>query len=120
MKDRRKLPRKKVKLSIVIRHPALGQILGHVRNMSESGVFLEVYRPGVFECGQVVGANIIDCGGIGLDPLLSMEVVRVELSGIALQFVEVSEEIVLPKALSAHGIESLRQLNELSPADGDE
>ncbi|WP_432474624.1 hypothetical protein [Amphritea sp. HPY] len=119
MKDRRKLPRKLVKLCIVIRHPTLGQIVGHARNMSESGVFLDVYQPGVFECGQIVGANIIDCGGIDIDPLLSMEVVRVELSGIALKFVEVSEEIVQLKALSACCIESRRQLNELSPADGD-
>ena len=104
---------------MVIRHPVLGQIIGHVINMSESGVFIDVYRPDVFECGQVVGANIIDCAGIDIDPLLSMEVVRIELSGIALKFVEVSEEIVLPKALSAHHIESLRQLNELSPADDD-
>ena len=102
MKDRRKYPRKKVKLDVVIRHPALGQVIGHIRDMSEGGVFLDVNRSVLFERGQIVGAKIIGDSGIDLAPLLSMEVVRVELSGIALKFVEVSEEITQPLSVDQY------------------
>lgn len=96
MKDRRKFSRKRTDLDVVIGHPALGQIIGHIRDMSEEGVFLDVKQSVRFKCGQIVGAKIIGDTGIGVLPLLSMEVVRVEISGIALKFVELSEDATRP------------------------
>ncbi|MEH6576922.1 MAG: PilZ domain-containing protein [Amphritea sp.] len=96
MKDKRKSPRIKTKFRVVISHPALGQIVGHILDMSESGVYLDVSQSMLFKCGQVVGARIVGDSNVDMDPLLSMEVVRVELSGIALKFVEVSNEVAEP------------------------
>ena len=96
MKDKRKSPRIKTKFHVMICHPTFGQIVGHIKDMSESGVFLDVNQSMLFKCGQVVGARIVGVSNVDMDPLLSMEVVRVELSCIALKFVEVSEEVAQP------------------------
>ena len=95
MNEKRKFHRKNIKLSVVINHPAFGQVIGHVRNMSEGGIFLDVYRSNLFECGQIMGVHILGDSGIDIAPL-SMKVVRADLSGISLKFVEVSEEITQP------------------------
>jgi hypothetical protein len=96
MNDKRNSLRKKSQLKVLISHPGQGRVVGRIRDMSDRGVFLDVYQSVLFECGQIVGARIIGDSGIDMNPMLSMEIVRVELNGIALKFVEVSEGIADP------------------------
>lgn len=91
MINRRKLPRKKAAYKVMINHPEYGQVVGCMRDMSKDGILIEVDPSKLFVCGQIFGVHITGISDANIDPLLSMEVVQVELSGIALKFVEAIE-----------------------------
>lgn len=74
-----------MKARVKVSHPSIGEIVVNTRDISDGGVFLitediEMPPVGTIVTGQVQGL-------VGDAPILKMEIVRVEPSGVGLRFV---------------------------------
>ncbi|ACE85610.1 PilZ domain-containing protein [Cellvibrio japonicus] len=84
--DKRKYVRTPFVCRIKIRHDSIGELLVKTRDISDGGVFVvlepeQIPPVGTHVTGQVQG--LMDDA-----PVLEMEVVRVEPSGVGLRFVQ--------------------------------
>jgi hypothetical protein len=86
MEDRRSQPRRNTLCRICLKNEHFGPIEGNIRNMSESGVFVEAVTPSDFSLGMLFAAKVLDSDWDQTLPPLMMKVVRIETDGIALEF----------------------------------
>ena len=87
MEDRRCHPRHKTICRICLSNEHFGPIKGYIRNLSESGVFVEGVTSSDFSLGMLLEATVLDSDWDQTLPPLMMKVVRVETDGIALEFI---------------------------------
>ena len=90
MIERRKHPRIKAPnepYEVILNSPSFGTMVGKVRDMSDGGVFLTFDSIPVVNEGMVVEAKIQGDNWDESMPFLKMRVMRVDKTGIALQFV---------------------------------
>jgi len=88
MEERRHHPRFIPAYHILLWNHHFGRLSGKVRNMSESGVFVDQITASDFYTGMLLEAEIIGANWDNSLPSLTMQVVRVDDGGIALEFVE--------------------------------
>ncbi|MDX1303608.1 PilZ domain-containing protein [Photobacterium sp.] len=87
MIERRKHSRIQADYEVILNHPSFGTVVGKVRDMSDSGVFLTFDSITAVDDGLVVEAKIQGDGWDESMPFLKMRVMRQEALGMALQFV---------------------------------
>ena len=87
MENRRRHPRRKTTCRICLSNEHFGPIKGNIKNMSESGVFVDTITTSDFSVGMRLEAVILDPDWDQALPSLTMKVVRVEKDGIGLEFV---------------------------------
>ncbi|WP_027857323.1 PilZ domain-containing protein [Marinobacterium jannaschii] len=88
MEERRLHPRFIPAYHILLWNHHFGRLSGKVLNMSDSGVFVHQITASDFSTGMLLEAEIIGSSWDNSLPSLTMRVIRVESSGIALEFVE--------------------------------
>ena len=66
-------------------HPLIGEVLVFTRDISDSGIFLLTENIDMPPVGSIVKAQVQGMGEVA--PILTMEIVRLEPSGIGLKFV---------------------------------
>lgn len=85
-RDRRNHRRVQTHYRIRLRHPRFGMLVGCVENMSEGGVFVSRIPRADFRLDMEVEAQIIgECWDLELPPL-TMRVVRIGRTGVAMVF----------------------------------
>lgn len=87
LKENRRHRRVSLKCQVEINHPIIGKHVVEMKDFSDSGIFLymepDKFPPvGTLIKGQVIGMQGDDA------PVVEMEVVRIEKSGIGLRFVD--------------------------------
>ncbi|WP_116475847.1 PilZ domain-containing protein [Zobellella maritima] len=90
MEDRRRHPRRKTTCKIRLSNEHFGPINGNIRDLSESGVFVEVATTSDFSRGMLLEAEVLDSDWDQTLPPLTMKVVRIETDGIGLEFADPS------------------------------
>ena len=93
MIERRQYPRHALRSPVQLTHPEFGRIDGQLKDMSEGGIFVEVDNPHSFKLNTWLEGRITGRGWDRTLPALAMMVVRIQASGIALQY---KEAISLP------------------------
>ena len=86
MNNQRQHMRSPIKLTLLIRHPVLGELHLKTRDVSDGGVFLIDRDHRLGELGRVIEGQVQGAGD-GSAPWVKMEVVRMEDSGTGLRFV---------------------------------
>lgn len=85
MDNKRQAPRTPLQVRIRIDHPQLGEMLVSTRDISDSGVFVVIDEEQCqLQLGEVVSGQV---QGMPIEaPIVLMEVVRFEASGVGLRF----------------------------------
>lgn len=85
MDNKRQAPRTPLQVRIRIDHPRLGQMLVSTRDISDSGVFVVIDEAqDQLQLGEIVTGQV---QGMPIEaPIVEMEVVRFEASGMGLRF----------------------------------
>jgi hypothetical protein len=85
MDNKRQAPRTPLQVRIRIEHPRLGEMLVTTRDISESGVFIvSEEAQSLLQMGEIVTGQV---QGMPIEaPIVTMEVVRFEASGMGLRF----------------------------------
>lgn len=86
MSDQRRHIRTPLSCLIKIMHESIGELTVKTRDISDGGVFVILDPEHVPAVGTVVTGQVQGLGGAA--PVLRMEVVRVEPTGIGLRFLE--------------------------------
>jgi PilZ domain len=87
--DKRRSPRKSVKLSIKLTYPSGDSQLVHTRDISDSGVFLILDKLDKPSIGELVTVELLDdIQNTEVFPSSEAIVVRQESEGIGLAFIE--------------------------------
>lgn len=86
MSDQRRHVRTPLSCRIKIAHESIGEMTVKTRDISDGGVFVILEPDQVPAIGTIVTGQVQDL--IGDAPVLTMEVVRVEPSGVGLRFVD--------------------------------
>lgn len=73
-------------LRIKIQHPSIGECLGQTRNLSSKGVYVTHPSLSCLTTGEVVYGQVQGLSAVA--PRIRMEVVRVDLDGIGLRFID--------------------------------
>ncbi len=89
--DQRKHIRTSLQCKIKISHPAVGEKIVKTRDVSDGGVFVVLDPDQIPPIGSIVTGQVQ--GLMDDAPILEMEVVRVEPSGIGLRFLNQENEI---------------------------
>ena len=69
-----------------VEHPLIGEMEVKTRNISNSGVFLNLPEPSVLPMGARLTGQMV--GMMHDAPIVEMEVVRADQEGVGLKFVE--------------------------------
>ena len=69
---------------VCVTHPELGQQELMLRDLSDTGIFIETDTPSLFSIGDQVSVQVL--GLTDEPPALSMTIVRLTQEGIGLQF----------------------------------
>lgn len=88
MIDKRRHSRIPATISILVEHDDIGKKLIKTKDISDGGLFLLVEPQAMPDIGQVVVGQVQD---IPDAPIVDMEIVRVELDGIALRYINTHE-----------------------------
>lgn len=86
MSDQRRHTRTPLSCRIKITHESVGELIVKTRDISDGGVFVILEPEQVPEIGTIVTGQVQ--GLVGDAPILTMEVVRVEPTGVGLRFVD--------------------------------
>lgn len=86
MSDQRRHVRTPLSCRIKIMHESVGELTVKTRDISDGGVFVVLEPEHVPPIGTVVTGQVQ--GLVGDAPVLTMEVVRVEPTGVGLRFVD--------------------------------
>lgn len=86
MSDQRRHVRTPLSCMIKIKHDSIGELIVKTRDISDGGVFVILEPEHVPAIGSIVTGQVQ--GLMGDAPELTMEVVRVEPTGVGLRFVE--------------------------------
>lgn len=86
MNNRRRHTRVPLTVNVKIFHPSIGEKILKTKNISDSGIFIIVDPADIPAIGEIVMGQVQ--GLIEDPPSLEMEIVRVESTGVGLQFVE--------------------------------
>lgn len=90
MNDQRHSVRTSLSCKIKIMHDSIGEIIVKTRDISDGGVFV------VLDADQMPAINTIVTGQVqglmGDAPILKMQVVRLEPTGVGLRFMDAEEE----------------------------
>ena len=83
--DKRHDHRTPLKVQVRVSHPSIGDIVVPTRDISDGGIFLLTENIDVPPIGTIVEGQVQDMEVEG--PILKLEIVRMEPSGIGLKFV---------------------------------
>jgi hypothetical protein len=91
--NNRRFVRTRLRASVKLRHPELGDIVTHTRDISDGGAYV-VHRDGqtLPALGEVVEVQVQDLGG-GDAPVVPMRVVRADAHGIGLEFLHGDDDV---------------------------
>jgi len=84
--DKREHVRTPLRTSILLTHDSFGELLVKTRDISHGGVFLLTSELPMPPVGTVIHGQVQD--DYGERPVVKMEIVRVEPSGVGLMFIE--------------------------------
>jgi len=84
--DKREHVRTPLRTSILLTHDSFGELLVKTRDISHGGVFLLTSELSMPPVGTVIHGQVQD--DYGERPVVKMEIVRVEPSGVGLMFIE--------------------------------
>lgn len=90
MHEKRQHIRTAVSIKVRVWHDSVGSVVYTTRDVSDGGVFLITGGSPIPTVGTVVQGQVQ--GPVEDLPVVSMEVVRVEPTGIGLRFVQTSED----------------------------
>ena len=85
MRDQRKFQRTRLKCRVKVTHKDLGEIEVNSRDISDGGIFLVTNDMEMPPLGTIVEGQVQ--GLMDDAPLVEMEIVRVETTGVGLRFV---------------------------------
>jgi len=85
MSDTRNDPRTPMKCQVKVSHDSIGDILVNTRDISDGGIFLLTEDINMPPVGTVVQGQVQGMGMVA--PILKMQIVRIEPSGIGLKFI---------------------------------
>lgn len=91
--NHRKFVRTRLRATVRLHHPELGDIVTHTRDISDGGAYV-VHSDGqaLPTPGEIVEVQVQDLGG-GDAPRVPMRVVRSDADGIGLQFLDGEDEL---------------------------
>lgn len=85
MDDRRDHPRIPLCVEVKISHPQIGEKIVKTRDFSEGGIFILVEPSALPPVGEFVDGQV---QGMAEDaPIVQMKIVRMEMSGLGLQYI---------------------------------
>ena len=87
LKENRRHRRVSLKCRVEINHPLLGKHVVEMKDFSDSGIFLYMEADKFPPLGTIVKGQVLGMQGDEA-PVVDMEVVRIEKSGIGLRFVD--------------------------------
>ncbi len=85
MKEKRQFPRTSVTIEVRVWHESFGEMVVKTRDVSQGGVFLVTGAAAMPPVGTVLEGQVL--GREGDLPVVKMEIVRMEPSGVGLRFV---------------------------------
>lgn len=85
MSDKRKYPRTPMKCQVKVIHPDIGEKIINTRDISDGGIFLITDVVDMPPIGSIVQGQVQGLGGEG--PILKLEIVRTESTGLGLKFI---------------------------------
>lgn len=85
-KEQRQHERTPLRTQIRICHPSFGELMVQTRDISHGGVFLLTSDLSMPPLGTIIEGQVQD--DYGERPVVQMEIVRVEPSGIGLKFID--------------------------------
>jgi len=88
MNNRRKHSRISATINILIKHSSIGEKHIKTKDISDGGLFLLIEPEVMPPIGEVIVGQVID---IPDAPIVDMEIVRVELDGIGLRYLDTKE-----------------------------
>ncbi|MFT6123004.1 MAG: hypothetical protein ACJASG_001532 [Oleiphilaceae bacterium] len=85
MSDTRNDLRTPMKCQVKVSHDSIGDILVNTRDISDGGVFLLTEAINMPPVGTIVQGQVQGMGMVA--PILKMQIIRIEPSGIGLKFI---------------------------------
>ena len=85
MSDTRNDLRTPMKCQVKVSHDSIGDILVNTRDISDGGVFLLTEATNMPPVGTIVQGQVQGMGMVA--PILKMQIIRIEPSGIGLKFI---------------------------------
>ena len=89
--DKRSEIRTPLRAKVKVNHPQIGQVETHTRDISEGGAYIVSNGLEMPKVGELVEVQLQGIG-MGEAPIVKMRIVRLDKSGIGLQFVNENDE----------------------------
>lgn len=89
-KNNRKTVRTKLRAEVKLSHPDVGDLKLHTGDISDGGAYIFSEGNKIPEVGEVVKVQVQGIGG-GEAPIVKMRIVRLDKSGMGLEFIRDDE-----------------------------
>lgn len=89
--NKRRYPRTRLRAEVKLKHPEVGELSSHTRDISEGGAFVVTENLLTPRIDDIIEVQVQGLPGEPA-PVVPMRVVRIDSDGVALAFLQNSEE----------------------------
>lgn len=90
-REKRKSVRTKLRASVKVMHPRLGELMLHTGDISDGGAYILHHGQNMPDIGDIVDVQVQGIGD-GEAPVVKMEVIRTDKQGLGLAFIDLSSD----------------------------
>lgn len=90
-KNKRRYVRTKLRAEVKLSHPEVGDLRLHTGDISDGGAYIYSEGKNIPKVGEIVNVQLQGIGG-GEAPVVKMRIVRLDKTGMGLEFVREDEE----------------------------
>lgn len=89
-KNKRRTVRTKLRAEVKVTHPEVGELKLHTGDISDGGAYIFTEGNDIPQIGEIVNVQVQGIGG-GDAPVVKMKIVRLDKTGMGLEFIRDEE-----------------------------